>query len=472
VVSGPLRTIISLLLDSACDRETRTHAEQVLVAIGFRGTCDLELCQFDVDLLVEWFNMKKSLKPQQLARKLLRHWIEDLFNGVLPIASHTVTATAAGAGAGAGAATAFSHSSSPRFNFGGHGIFGSGAGAAGGPSVSFDMNSSSLRSSGGAQSHAQAPSSPSGGGRLGQGHSRGHHRHHSGGVLSASLPELQRRFADSFVRYLPFCLGKTAALNVLREEELELAMGDGHGWSSAASAASASTSASAAAGGSASFVSPYGAYDGMDVPPDGVLALLEIFYPSRLQQLVLMDIFSLVSEHFLHQSLESYLTSVSYDEEEGDGVAYAQGAGDDAHTHLSGSMGYDYRFGNGNGYGYGYGYGAGSMDVDDLTPIKLPTAREVNGLLLPQMDYATFHRCGRIVERMVEEGDPLQPWSLAFRSSRFSGEFHTSLLSTLRRCSRIVSVSFAAYSQSETPTQDARMGWLVGNMPSNIRFVR
>jgi hypothetical protein len=43
---------------------------------------DLEVCQFDVELLGEWFTIKRSMASQLLARRLVTHWIEDLFKGI------------------------------------------------------------------------------------------------------------------------------------------------------------------------------------------------------------------------------------------------------------------------------------------------------------------------------------------------------------------------------------------------------
>ena len=67
VEGGPLRTIItSLLLDhAACDRDTRREAENVLRAVGFSGGySDLELCQFDIELLTDWYRMRAYVTPQ------------------------------------------------------------------------------------------------------------------------------------------------------------------------------------------------------------------------------------------------------------------------------------------------------------------------------------------------------------------------------------------------------------------------
>jgi hypothetical protein len=81
-VDGPLKFVVSLLLDhNNCDREMRTLVEKVIKNIGFRnGISDVELCYYDVDVLSDWFHMKKSLHPQQMARKVILRWLDDLFS--------------------------------------------------------------------------------------------------------------------------------------------------------------------------------------------------------------------------------------------------------------------------------------------------------------------------------------------------------------------------------------------------------
>jgi hypothetical protein len=44
-------------------------------------------------------------------------------------------------------------------------------------------------------------------------------------------------------------------------------------------------------------------YIGMDLPPDGVMNLLDIFYPSRLQQLLLMDMVNFLTVPVLESLL-------------------------------------------------------------------------------------------------------------------------------------------------------------------------
>jgi hypothetical protein len=103
--------------------------------------------------------------------------------------------------------------------------------------------------------------------------------------------------------------------------------------------------------------------------------------------------------------------------------------------------------------------------------LSLPIPFSLNALLLPMRVYVSFTRVGRVIERIVEQGGDLQPFSLVFRDSCFEGDSHASLLSTLRRCGRIVTLSFANY-KSVDIERDSRMGWLVGNLPPSIRFVR
>ena len=130
------------------------------------------------------------------------------------------------------------------------------------------------------------------------------------------------------------------------------------------------------------------------------------------------------------------------------------------------------------------GIGIGITRVGRL---RLPQQYPVNAVMMPVRTgaYLSFTRYGRVIERMIDVYDqqlqqqqlqqhqlqqhshtanitidsptttaPLlptphtlpctqQPWSLAFRDSNYGGDFHVSLLNTLRRCGRLVSVTFA-----------------------------
>eukprot|EP01032_Pedospumella_encystans_P028689 gene28689-32403_t len=81
IVEGPLRTVISMLVDPKNDREIRAAAEDVLKNLGFlSGIKDFELCGYDVEILKDWYTMVRSQGPQDAALLLLRDWVYSLFD--------------------------------------------------------------------------------------------------------------------------------------------------------------------------------------------------------------------------------------------------------------------------------------------------------------------------------------------------------------------------------------------------------
>jgi hypothetical protein len=64
--------------------------------------------------------------------------------------------------------------------------------------------------------------------------------------------------------------------------------------------------------------------------------------------------------------------------------------------------------------------------------LSLPLPFNLTALLMPVRTYVSFTRVGRVIERIVQEGGVLKPYSLVFRDSPFRGDSHSSLLSTLR----------------------------------------
>lgn len=82
IVEGPLKQVIRIFVDPSTEQEVKDLAEQVFVNIGFHnGSKDLEIVANDSDLLSDWFYMKRSMRPQALAYDLTRHWIDALFYG-------------------------------------------------------------------------------------------------------------------------------------------------------------------------------------------------------------------------------------------------------------------------------------------------------------------------------------------------------------------------------------------------------
>ena len=140
--------------------------------------------------------------------------------------------------------------------------------------------------------------------------------------------------------------------------------------------------------------------------------------------------------------------------------------------------------GPGSGPGTGTGPGlAPLIGITRMGRLRLPQQYPVNAVMMPVRTgaYLSFTRYGRVIERMIDvyeqqqqqqqkqQQQPQQedkthpypsitidntaprhtlpccqqPWSLAFRDSNYAGDFHVSLLNTLRRCSSLVSVTFA-----------------------------
>lgn len=156
-----------------------------------------------------------------------------------------------------------------------------------------------------------------------------------------------------------------------------------------------------------------GNHDWIDKPPAIVVHLLDLFYTSRIHQLILMD-----------------LTSI------GASIPIPNPHGDESD---------EYQF------------------FSFLIPVPHP----IKAVLLPSRSYPSFNRVGRVLQRMLEYNPQLLV-SLTFRDCYFENEFHTTLLETLQKCPNIVSLSFANANNIE---EDALLGHLVGQLPSSVRFV-
>lgn len=82
IVEGPLKQVIRIFVDPSTEQDIKDLAELVFVNIGFHnGSKDLEIVANDSDLLSDWFYMKRSMRPQALAYDLTRHWIDAIFYG-------------------------------------------------------------------------------------------------------------------------------------------------------------------------------------------------------------------------------------------------------------------------------------------------------------------------------------------------------------------------------------------------------
>lgn len=443
----------------------------------------MELCYHDTELLIDWYSLRQSLVPQGLARKVLCSWIDDLFHGITPTTTHMLHLDAMASGVGGSEAVwAYSNTSSR------HAVTGrAAAGAVDSASARNSYRSNSMDNlsefsftpsptpikSRSKSEKRSSPTAQSPGGHV------GHLQH---------LSQLQKNFTDSFLRFLPFCLGGSA-LEVIRQEEEEereaketrsaysspgatsvppfsptgeipmttfhRSVSDGDGRSVLQSANPGmrnfmSSSKTAKAGGGLSAQPPY---QGLDEPLPKITEMLDFYYPSKLHQLFFLDLTSLLSEDaMLLDSSSDYPSK---------GRASGSGGADD---------------------------GSGDPDQRLVTKrdfIRLPNPHTVRGIFFPPKTYS-FLRIKRVVERMIDEGGADQYWSLAFRDDSFSPEgrvdFHSQLIQTLRRFCQIVSVSFSAAALLRsgggrhvvclaTPEATAHLGHMAGNIPPSIRFM-
>lgn len=68
IVKSSLKELLRLAVDSSGDKELRGLAQEALINLGFEGGArDLELCSNDYSLLMDWFDMERSLEEQKMA---------------------------------------------------------------------------------------------------------------------------------------------------------------------------------------------------------------------------------------------------------------------------------------------------------------------------------------------------------------------------------------------------------------------
>lgn len=443
VVEGPLRPVISLLVDPKNDRDLRSAAESVLKNLGFLGGVkDFELCGFNYEILHDWYAMQRSLKPQELALDILRNWVENLFHedeeGSVEVFSlhHNGTDQSA-TGLAHEAVSILQSKKIPSF------------------SVDSEDHMSGIALDG--------PTSP--GKAPGPG---GYHRSTSASNNSAHppMPQLHRNFTDSILKFLPFCMGKSPSpdkphselfSHSSKSEDPELRNSHSHFGLNSPSAGSVQTMnrslapttlVSSAGSGINNLFSPSSAshaspnadvlYDWLDRPPLGVTNLLDLFYTSKLHQLLLMDITS------LGVNLQPSYEALNVADMDAVSISRSTCTMDEHESEFDEFL------------------------ISEEPLYLLPSPLAVSALLLPARTYQSFNRVGRVLEKMFDYAGDAKLWSLTFRESEFLGEFHTSLLSTLRRCPQICSVSFVSSRRVE---EDALLGHLVGQIPSSVRFL-
>eukprot|EP00981_Chlorochromonas_danica_P015436 scaffold12089_cov176-Ochromonas_danica.AAC.14 len=409
IVEECLRTLVSMLVDRRNDRDVRNACEEVLKSLGFTsGTKDLETCGFDFEILKDWYTIQRSLKPQEEALEQLRDWISRLFL-VEEYDNNDMELQRS------------NHLHRHNLSLLQNGY----ANKDNSESEVYHLIDEAAAILHTEIVHSDRP---------------GYLRENTGGAaqssssgLSLSLPQLQRHFTDGLLKFLPFCSPKALFQDLSQHSDV-----DGKGSVSMRSSSkdfqSMSLSMHRAPAASSSSYRAWDGYRWIDRPPIGVTYLLDLFYTSKMHQWLLTDLTSL-------------------------GVCFP----------------------------VGFGAASGMIDRDCEDELRLsfiiPHPHPIYAVLLPTRSYQTFARVGRMLQRLFDTcaapsppssaphnsgSQSRQLWALCFNESDFHGDFHTTLLTTLQRCPQICSLSF---SSSRCMEEDALLGHLVGQLPSNIRFV-
>jgi hypothetical protein len=470
IVTGPLKEIVGIINDyNSSDQETRIAAQKVLHNIGFQGgLSDVEMCSYDVQLLIDWYELKMSLHPQSLARQCIQSWISELFVNDLyknnekdsPLSFGT-SVTQLNSDNSLNIVDSGTPLSIDKNNLDSNSF----------PSISANASNSIEHLLTVVRSNSETTLSTLSGQPLTN--HRNYH-HHSLTLkpkgINLSFPQLQRHLSDSLIRFLPVCLNSASAMKILKEEEdddddnnnkfdnkkivLSIDQNDrdfdqpfsAHminrhsagsigGRSSPGSVSGSDIFDTPITNGStpvtsSSFLSksftdgdihPWGGDVDIDndQPTPNVINLLDLYYPSKLYQLHLLGLASLFTENEVQsQKLQHKL--------------------------------------------------------------GLPQSYEMNGIFVHNRPYA-FSLLIRVIEKMINDEDQNNihshdkdnsevKWSLTFQDGDNVDEnFHNSLLKTLRKYPQIASLSFT--SLIENIEEDTKMGHLGGNVPQSVQYL-
>eukprot|EP01035_Chromulina_nebulosa_P018081 gene18081-23729_t len=383
IIHGPFKHVVNILIDHN-NRDITFAAEELVKSVGFtRGLIDIELCGYDNEILIEWYDIRRSLQPQRLSLQIMYKWIDDMFYSTLPYGCTNNNPKV----------NLSTRSLSDIMNLTNH-----------------DENSSSayMDLAQTTASILHLPKNDSNQVTLANGTNR-----------TSPASKLHK----NLFKYIPF-LGK---FNHSIDNN-----SDNDNFDSSNSKSSFTFSKLRLSGKSSGYnISDFedrnsGLFtkqidDWLDRVPVGLLDLLDLFYPSKILQQSLIDLTSLG----LYDSIYDVFPSLSFN-----------------------SL---------------------NSSIASIKPLLLPRPHPINGLSLASRVYLSFSRIGRVIERIIEEEGPDKQWSISFRDSEFFGDFHETVLGTLRKCPQITSLSFTV--GSSKVEHEAHLGHLAGNIPSSVRSI-
>ena len=413
IVEHQLKSVLSLSMDPQKKRKLSTDVEKLLISIGFAGgEKDFECCGFDCDLLRVWYKFERSLKPQGVARAVLADWLENIFPLNVSVSSSSSKLEKELNPRGlANETVEILRSSSLGKLY---------------SSKKSLLGHQSLSSSKASSPDVSIPCIPHH-----INHSN-HSSHHRGEREPLPIPIFQRSITDSFLKYLPFCTVKPDPPSKVEH----------HFESFLTSPVLRGTF--------------YGAQPDSDTPddphkpPKAVTNLFDLFYSSKLHQLMLTDLLSL--------GLSEYICPPSIEASSETGIAIS--SSEDCLTATSSAS-----LLNADSFGLDDDYSNGQDDMRTLLPVPY----EVNAIRLPSRTYETFARMGRMIQRMIDSGER-KLWSLTFSDSHFENDFHSKLSDFLNKCPQIFSLCFDSTTVVEDK-YDQRLGYCIGHIPANIKFV-
>jgi hypothetical protein len=483
IMNGCMRSITSISVNPNYPRDLRSAAEEVIRNCGFlSGLKDFEICGFDYEILKEWYFLKRSLKAQEQARKLLNSWVERLFSDVEPLYGRQSLLFIGRGGVGNDDSNSM--------------IGGAGSGSTYESEVYQFALAGEIADLLKVTQFSTAKHGDTGG--------TSSLSHQTFG----SLPNLHRQFTDSLLKLLPICFPKFTgnsgssshqnhhdnmsshhsshhhsshhgnntgnvsddfvdSSGYYRGSSMSSNSRDSHGGAGPVSSSLTSTgsflmnrgpsySPATGMGGASSnhhhpsSNHPFDNYFWIDRPPLIVTNIYDLFYSSRMHQLLVMDLTSIGV--CIPVSIPSSAFTGGLTDNEGEQMLSAEVI----------------RPNSGN-FGIHPVDGEDPDDIEEELAFLIPHPHPIYAILLPSRSYQTFSRFGRVLQRMFEHTtDPSQLWALSFRDCEFHGDFHTSLLATLQRCPQICSISF---SSTHSVEDDALLGHLVGQIPSTVRFI-